>query len=141
MNSVFALQLVELDLSQLMIAILIHFHFLIQGRILAEKYRCKQTCKVRKVLRHRWSYNYGKKVKDIKMFNQKSPFIFGWTLYNSSVIRQRGESQNGGNKKTNHAKLSEKRIFLPRDTHTFYLRFEIRPFALLPRNCGIKWKE
>ena len=30
----------------------------------------------------------------------------------SSVIRQKGESQNGGNKKTKHAKFSEKRTFL-----------------------------
>ena len=28
------------------------------------------------------------------------------------VIRQKGESQNGGNKKTKHAKFSEKRTFL-----------------------------
>ena len=27
---------------------------------------------------------------------------------NLSVIRQKGESQNGGNKKTKHAKFSEK---------------------------------
>ena len=31
---------------------------------------------------------------------------------NSSVIRQKGKSQNGGNKKTKHAKFSEKRTFL-----------------------------
>ena len=30
----------------------------------------------------------------------------------SSVIRQKGESQNGGNKKSKHAKFSEKRTFL-----------------------------
>ena len=58
-----------------------------------------------------------------------------------------GEPQNGGNKKTKQAKFSEKRTFLPPDTHTYvqkcsffqriwralfscYLRFEIlRPFA------------
>ena len=61
MNSVSALQPVELDLNQMMTAILIHFHFLIQGRIPAEQYMCKQTCKVRKVLHNRWSYNYGKR--------------------------------------------------------------------------------
>ena len=32
--------------------------------------------------------------------------------YTSSVIRQKGESQNGGFKKTKHAKSSEKRTFL-----------------------------
>ena len=31
---------------------------------------------------------------------------------NLSVIRQKGESQNGGKKKTNHAEFSEKRTFL-----------------------------
>ena len=30
----------------------------------------------------------------------------------SSVMRQKGESQNGGNKKSNHAKFSEKRTSL-----------------------------
>ena len=35
------------------------------------------------------------------------------TVYeNSSVIRQKSESQNGCFKKTNHAKFSEKRTFL-----------------------------
>ena len=32
--------------------------------------------------------------------------------YNSSVIRQKDESQNGCNKKTKHTKFSEKRTFL-----------------------------
>ena len=32
--------------------------------------------------------------------------------HNSSVIRENGESQNGGNKKTKHAKFSKKRAFL-----------------------------
>ena len=35
-----------------------------------------------------------------------------------SVIRQKGESQNGCFKKTNHEKFSEKGTFLPPDTHT-----------------------
>ena len=34
------------------------------------------------------------------------------TLIKSSVIRQKGESQNGGNKKTNHAEFSKKRTFV-----------------------------
>ena len=64
----------------------------------------------------------------------------------------KGRTQNGGNKNTKHAKFSEKRTFLPPDTHTYvcvsegkkhkiwralcscYLRFEIRPFAILPRS-------
>ena len=32
--------------------------------------------------------------------------------FSSLVIGQKGESQNGGNKKTKHAKFSEKRTFL-----------------------------
>ena len=56
----------------------------------------------------------------------------------SSVIRQKGESENGGNKKVKHAKFSEKGTFI---THWYallssYLRFEIRPFALLPTSCN-----
>ena len=34
--------------------------------------------------------------------------------FSSSVIRQKGESQNGYFKKTKHAKFSEKRTFLTR---------------------------
>ena len=34
------------------------------------------------------------------------------TTQNSSVIRQKGESQNGCFKKTNHAEISEKQTFL-----------------------------
>ena len=37
---------------------------------------------------------------------------------NSSVIRQKGESQNGCFKKAKHAKISEKQTFLTLDTHT-----------------------
>ena len=32
----------------------------------------------------------------------------------SSMIRQKGESQNGGNKKTKYSKFSEKRTFTPK---------------------------
>ena len=40
-------------------------------------------------------------------------FIFiAVNTFSLSVIRQKGESQNGGNKKTKHAKFSEKRTFL-----------------------------
>ena len=68
----------------------------------------------------------------------------------SSVIRQKGESQNGGNKKTKYAKFAEKRTFLTpwyvcgvrnfvfreiwRILFSCYLHFEIHPFALLPSN-------
>ena len=78
----------------------------------------------------------------------------------TSVIRQKSESQNGGNKKAKHAKFSEKRTFLtPWYGHVLvrvrgykmfvfpknlacllscYLRFEIHPFALLPTTNQIQ---
>ena len=59
---------------------------------------------------------------------------------NSSVIRQRGESQNGCFKKTKHDKFSEKRkcSFFGKFGVLCFLRntrFEIRCFALLLTNC------
>ena len=42
-----------------------------------------------------------------------------YTYINTSVIRQKGKSQNRCFKKTKHAKFSEKRTFLPPDTHTY----------------------
>ena len=50
----------------------------------------------------------------------------------SSVIRQKSESQNGGNKKTKHAKFSQKTNISYPLIRICYIRFEIRPFALLP---------
>ena len=38
--------------------------------------------------------------------------LYGVLKNNSSVIRQKSESQNGGNKKTKHVTFSEKQIFL-----------------------------
>ena len=66
----------------------------------------------------------------------------------SSVIRQKGESQNGGYKKTKHAKFFKKQTFL---THSFFQKiqcalfscntcFAIRPFVLLPTISDIKFK-
>ena len=51
-------------------------------------------------------------------------------MISSSVIRQKGESQNGDDKKTKHANFSEKkkRTFLTPNTHNFgisVLSFEI----------------
>ena len=40
---------------------------------------------------------------------------------NSSVVRQKGECQNGCSKKAQHAKISEKQTFLHPDTHTYSL--------------------
>ena len=65
-----------------------------------------------------------------------------------SVIREKDESQNGGNKKAKVAKFSEKQTFLSFQglrnvrfrkiwcaLHSCYLQFEIRLFALLPTIC------
>ena len=38
-------------------------------------------------------------------------FLTKYPIYNSSEIWQKGESQNGGNKNTKHAKFSEKRTY------------------------------
>ena len=48
--------------------------------------------------------------------NQYSGIFY--LVNNSSVIGQKGESQNGCYKKTKHAKLSGKEQFLPLHTHT-----------------------
>ena len=42
-------------------------------------------------------------------------------MFSSSVIRQKGESQNGCFKKAKHAEISKKQTFLPPDTHTCVL--------------------
>ena len=44
-------------------------------------------------------------------FARSITFNFTKIINTSSVIRQKGESQNGGNK-TKHTKFSEKRTFL-----------------------------
>ena len=81
------------------------------------------------------------------------------SVHNSSVLWQKGESQNGGNKNTKHAKFSEKRTFFYplirtrtctyqgvknvrfsenwRALYSCYLRFEIRSFAIVPTNYSI----
>ena len=59
------------------------------------------------------------------------PFSGKYSPSNSSVMRQKGESHNGDNKKMKHAKFSKKRTF-----HTpWYLRFlvtSVSRFSLLP---------
>ena len=55
-------------------------------------------------------YDYGD-----KFHWQQSSSDYCWQKFkinNLSVINQKGESQNGGNEKTKHAKFSEKRTFL-----------------------------
>ena len=69
-------------------------------------------------------------------------------VVNLLTIRQKGESQNGGNK-TKRQIFLKTNIFLPADTHTYQeifrkiwrtlfsrnTRVDIRPCALLPTNC------
>ena len=45
----------------------------------------------------------------------------------SSVIRQKGESQNGAFKKTKYDKFSEKRTFLT-NWYTHVLKFDLLPY-------------
>ena len=52
--------------------------------------------------------------------------------YFSSVIRQKGESQNGCFKKTKHAKFSEKRTFFGKFGVLCFLETPVLRFALLP---------
>ena len=85
-----------------------------------------------------------------------------WIKNISSVIRQKGESQNECFKKTNHVKFSEKnpnvsyRLIRTRTRayqgvknvrffrkiclalFSWNIRFEMRPFALLPTICRLK---
>ena len=87
--------------------------------------------------------------EDLAIREQQTKHGYSFVMAISSVIKQKGESQNGGNK-TKHTKFSEKQTFLTPDTHTYvgvsggqeivfrkiccalfcYLRFEIRPSAL-----------
>ena len=85
------------------------------------------------------------------MFNHELTSVDHMT----SVIRQKGECQNGGNKKAKHAKFSEKRTFTPchlprirgvRNVRFsenlacfafLYLRVKNRAFALLPTKRGV----
>ena len=52
-------------------------------------------------------------------FRVPENLIFPALTTTESVIRQRGESQNGCSKKTKHVIFSEKRTLLPPDTHTY----------------------
>ena len=84
-----------------------------------------------------------------------------WINLKTSVIRQKGESENVCFKKTKHAKFSQKRTFLTHDTHMYmclsvvrnvcfsenlacfvFLKhpFWNRPFALLPTIKAIEQK-
>ena len=49
----------------------------------------------------------------------------------SSVIRRKGESQNGGNRKTKYTKYFKNEHFLPRDTHTLLPLFWDSLFCLI----------
>ena len=67
--------------------------------------------------------------------------LYLWFIANSPVIKQKSESQNGGNKKAKHAEYSEKRSFLTRGLEMFVFRklgmlcsllTSVLRFALLP---------
>ena len=67
-------------------------------------------------------------------------FIFqeAWDI--SSVIPQKGESQDGSNKKKKHAKFSKKRTsFTLWYAHVRYYCLNIRPFVELPTICRTCW--
>ena len=55
--------------------------------------------------------------KEKFIFRNESPYLA--KICNSSLISQKGESQNGCYKQIKHAKFSEKLTFLPPDTHTY----------------------
>ena len=114
-------------------------------------------------------------IRDIKQFTFLWLHVFFWKIgqckeptnfiaflglnIDSSVIRQKGESQNGGLKKTKYIKYSEKRTYLTTwyahvrvgimGYEMFIFRkiwcalfswnthFEIRPFALLPTTSSV----
>ena len=64
-------------------------------------------------------------------------------MVSSSVLRQKGESQNGCFKKTKYVTFSEKQILTP-EGFSWNTRFEIRPFASLPTSykqisCEMHW--
>ena len=62
---------------------------------------------------HQRIENYFWKSRSIDMFISKADIgLKQWNHHHSLVIRQKGESQNGGNKKIKHAKFSEKQTFL-----------------------------
>ena len=49
----------------------------------------------------------------------RNDYSTGTAWSSSSVIRQKGESQNGGNKKTKHANFPKNERFLRPDSHTY----------------------
>ena len=60
------------------------------------------------------SWHHGENLMKLPEFFVVSSIFLKWmgNKYKTSVIRQKGESQNGCFKKTKHAKFSEKRTFL-----------------------------
>ena len=75
-----------------------------------------------------WSENLkcSKKIVDIKILKKITLLTPFNVAYISSIIWQKGESQNGGNKKTKFISGNLACFF------SCYLRFQIRLFALLP---------
>ena len=71
----------------------------------------------------------------INLQNSRNPQSHGnWILIHSSVIRQKGESQNGCFKKKMQDDFSEKQTFLT----SKYARVGIHPYLLLP-TIAVGW--
>ena len=61
----------------------------------------------------------------MKLFVQTSAILAKSSSFNSSVIRQKGESQNRCFKKKSSPKFPKSEHFLPCDTHTYVLKLLI----------------
>ena len=60
--------------------------------------------------------------KNYQLYEHVIKFSVCYISSTSSVIRQKGESQNGGNKKTKHPKFSRKANNSYPDTHSYDFR-------------------
>ena len=58
--------------------------------------------------------------------------------HNSSVIRQKGESWNGSNKKTKHTEFCEKRLFL---TFWYVKKYLVVKGVIYKKKNSIAWYE
>ena len=96
-------------------------------------------------------------LKTLILYEKFQEILMSYSL----LIRQKGESQSGVNKKTKYAKFSDKKYFLQTGMHTYvgvsgskkcsfsskiwcawfscYFCFEIRLFALLRKRLLIYW--
>ena len=80
------------------------------------RFSCFLVCFFFLILKN-WSWWY---LTEFESTNNKFGIIVMAMWFDKSlVVREKGESQNGCYKKTNHVKISEKWTFLPLDTHTW----------------------